>query len=75
MKGKENNLVMLEYYDRNARSFLQYLKKTQRQLQEEPIHQLRVHIKRMRAILELMEISSQGKFKKKTTFQPFLKVF
>ena len=75
MKGEENNLFMLKYYDRNARSFLQYLEKTRRQLREEPIHQLRVHIKKMRAILELMEISSQGKFKKKPHFNLFSKFF
>lgn len=68
-------MVLLKYYDRNARSFLQYLKKTQKKLQEEPIHQLRVHIKKMRAILKLIEISSQGEFKKKRHFNLFSRFF
>lgn len=75
IKGKEENMILLKYYDGNARSFLEYFEKVKRKLREEPIHQLRVHIKRMRAILELIEITSKGKFKKKHHFSLFSKFF
>ena len=75
IKGKEENMILLKYYDGNARSFLEYFEKVKRKLREEPIHQLRLHIKRMRAILELIEITSKGKFKKKHHFSLFSKFF
>lgn len=68
-------MILLKYYDGNARSFLEHFEKVKRKLREEPIHQLRVRIKRMRAILELIEITSKGKFKKKHHFSLFSKFF
>lgn len=68
-------MILMKYYDRNARSFLQYFKETRHKLREEPIHQLRVRIKRMRAILELIEIASNGKFNKKGHFNLFSPFF
>ena len=75
MKGERNNMILQQHYDQNVRSFLWYLKKTEKKLQEEPIHQLRVHIKKMRAILRLIEISSRGEFNKRPHFTLFSKFF
>lgn len=70
-----NKSKLIQHYEKHLAAFREYLKKTKERQWMEDIHQLRVSIKKMRTILSLLEITSQGEFSKKGHFDLFSTLF
>ena len=70
---KKNQII--DHYERELATFYQYFNKTLKNPEVEDIHQMRVSIKKLRAIWILMEIVSHGKWKKEAYFALFEKLF
>jgi len=66
---------LAQYYNTQTDSFLNHFSKTQKRFEVEDIHQMRVAVKRIRAVLRLLEFISGGKFNKKDHFILFRKLF
>ncbi|MDN5202713.1 CHAD domain-containing protein [Fulvivirgaceae bacterium BMA10] len=70
---RKNHLIQ-HYLDKLA-SFHLYFKRTLEGQEIEDIHQLRVTIKKLRAMYALMELATRGTLKKKECFALFSKLF
>ncbi len=66
---------LIEYYNNLLATFRIHFTNTVNRQGVEDIHQLRVFTKRIRTILAIMEISSQGEFRKKEHFHLFIEHF
>jgi len=66
---------LIEYYNNQLATFRIHFTNTVNRQGVEDIHQLRVFTKRIRTILAIMEISSQGEFRKKEHFYLFIEPF
>ena len=66
---------LIEYYNNLLATFRIHFTNTVNRQGVEDIHQLRVFTKRIRTILAIMEISSQGEFRKKEHFYLFIEPF
>ena len=60
---------LIEYYNNQLATFRIHFTNTVNRQGVEDIHQLRVFTKRIRTILAIMEIGSQGEFRKKEHFR------
>lgn len=67
--------LFIQYYESLLDTFTKYLHKVAEDAQTEDIHQLRVSIKKLRAIWTLTELVSDRKWKKKKHFALFNKLF
>ena len=65
----------IQHFEKHLSAFRKYLKKTQKNQGVEDIHELRVSIKKLRAILSLLEISSKGQITKKKHYDLFYNLF
>jgi len=66
---------LIEYYNNQLATFHKHFTNTVNRQGVEDLHQLRVFTKRIRTILAIMEISSQGEFRKKEHIHLFLELF
>ncbi len=73
MKTKKDTLI--KSYREHFKLFCKYLKKNRKKPTMEGIHQLRVQVKRLRAILEVIELTSLGAFHKRKHFNHLRPLF
>ena len=66
---------LIEYYNNQLATFRKHFSNTVNRQGVEYLHQLPVFTKRIRTILAIMEISSQGEFRKKEHIHLFLELF
>ena len=75
MKKTDSNIYLYKYYKREVRTFLSHLDKVKNIPNEKSIHQIRVDIKRLRAVIHLFERLSPDKFNSKEYFNVFKSVY
>jgi CHAD domain-containing protein len=71
----ENNISLLQYYNRYFASFCIQFGKPKLRLSKKVIHQLRVDIKNMRAIFELLKVISNESWMEEKNINVFDKLF
>lgn len=66
---------LIQHFDDLNSDFLKFYKKTIKDQGVEDIHQLRVAIKKLRALISLIELAGNGEFQKKEHFDFFKNIF
>lgn len=70
---KKNQII--PHYERHLAAFHEHFNNTQQRQKMEDIHQMRVSVKKLRAIWSLIEIVSHGKWKKKAHYALFRRLY
>lgn len=75
MKNKGSGKYLFKYYKKETDLFLEHLDKAKYFPDEKNIHQLRVDIKRIRTVFQLIEMLFPKKLKAKNQYTVFKKIF